>query len=94
MRTVTLDISTDEKGPAPKNCTSKIYARAVRAVSEMDEADGCSICECPIDLALRTITAALGDGIQNERPASCAEALVMLEQVELSVRRKSVHATT
>ena len=74
--------------PFPKHLISD-YEDAVKRVIEMDEIDGSDVTRLSPDEALRTVMTALQAGLNGQRFDCIFDAYVMLQQMELHLRRVS-----
>jgi hypothetical protein len=63
--------------------------QAKKFVSDLDAADGQSQTALAIDLGLRTVLTAISAGLNQNRWDTVAEAYVMLQQIERSVREEA-----
>lgn len=88
QRSVTLRVSTDERGPSGRNLDEheKAITNARVRVGKMDAIDGSMQCEFPVDMCLRAIMEAILCGLTEKKPGAIEDAYVMLEQLEQWVR--------
>lgn len=79
----------NKDGPCPIECekSSDLVQKSRKRVEAMDATDECSVGEMHIDVGLRTAMSALEYGIQQKAWDGVADALIMIQQIEFTVRR-------